>query len=106
MTLTLAYLSDSRREYVLVTGATGFIGAHVVDELLRRGLRVRGTARSEAKANEMLRARPQYAGKLDFALVEDLTVPGGFDDAVKGVDAIIHVASVCDLCFHIYKHYG
>ena len=42
----------------------------------------------------MLRARPEYAGKLDFAFVEDLTKPGGFDEAVKGVDAIIHTASV------------
>ena len=82
------------REYVLVTGATGYIGAHIVDELLRRGLRVRGTARSQHKAEEMLRARAQYAERLDFVLVKDLTEPGGFDDAAKGVDAIIHTASV------------
>ena len=84
---------------MLVTGATGFIGAHVIDELLSRGLRVRGTARSETKANEMLRSRPQYAGMLDFAYVQDLTVPSGFDEAVRGVDAIVHVANVSSLAY-------
>ncbi|GJE96227.1 NAD(P)-binding protein [Phanerochaete sordida] len=87
----------SKIEYVLVTGATGYIGAHIVDELLRRGLRVRGTARSKDKADEMLRARPQFADRLDFAFVKDLTEPGGFGDAVKGVDAIMHTASPVDL---------
>lgn len=82
------------RKLVLVTGATGFIGAHVVDELLRRGLRVRGTARSKAKAEEMLRTRPRFAGQLDFVFVGDLTTRGGFDKAAAGVDAIIHTASV------------
>lgn len=87
-----AYIVGSK--LVLVTGATGFIGAHVVDELLRRGLRVRGTARSKAKAEEMLRARPQFAAQLDFVFVGDLTTRGGFDKAAAGVDAIIHTASV------------
>lgn len=81
-------------ELVVVTGATGFIGAHVVDELLRRGLRVRAVARSKAKAEQMLRDRPQHRERLEFAFIEDLTDPDGFDDAVKGADAIVHCASV------------
>ncbi|KAH6640256.1 hypothetical protein F5144DRAFT_89068 [Chaetomium tenue] len=87
-------------QYVLVTGATGFIGAHVVDQLLSRGIKVRGTTRSLAKGDAMIKARPQYAGKLDFVQIDDFDkLKDGkeqssiFDEAVKGVDGIIHTAS-------------
>jgi nucleoside-diphosphate-sugar epimerase len=81
--------------YVLVTGATGFIGAHVVDVLLNRGLKVRGATRSMGKGKAMLEARPKYASQLDFVQIQDFEKTGVFDEAVKGVDAVIHVASVC-----------
>lgn len=38
---------------VLVTGATGFIGVHVVAQCLAAGLRVRATARTAAKATKL-----------------------------------------------------
>ena len=82
------------RSFVLVTGATGFIGAHIVDELLRRGIRVRGTTRSQYKADEMLRRRQDRINQLEFTITSDLAQPGIFDEAIKGVDAAIHTASV------------
>lgn len=88
-------LHDVDSDYVLVTGATGFIGAHVVDQLLSRGLRVRGATRSAAKGQAMIEARQQYRGKLDFVQIDDFEKLGVFTDAVKEVDAVIHVASVC-----------
>lgn len=82
-------------KYVLVTGATGFIGAHIVDELLSRGIRVRGATRSPAKGQQMLDARPHAKGCLDFVQIQDFTGSRfNFDEAVKGVDGVIHVASV------------
>jgi hypothetical protein len=42
----------------------------------------------------MIRARPQYADKLEFVQIQDFENPGGLTEAVKGVDAVIHVASV------------
>ena len=50
----------------------------------------------------MKAARPQYASKLDFVVVEDFTKSGVFDDALEGIDAVIHVASVCN--HPNYKH--
>ncbi len=79
---------------MLVTGATGFIGAHVVDHLLQRGLRVRGATRSKDKGNAMISARPGFAGRLDFVQVDDFGKGGEFGEAVAGVDGVIHVASV------------
>ncbi|KAF4437799.1 dihydroflavonol-4-reductase [Fusarium austroafricanum] len=85
--------SPTSVNYVLVTGATGFIGAHVVDELLSRGLRVRGTTRSLTKGKAMIDARPDFRDKLDFVQIADFENPGGFTDAVQDIDAVIHVAS-------------
>jgi nucleoside-diphosphate-sugar epimerase len=81
-------------KFVLVTGATGFIGAHIVDALLGHGLRVRGATRSLAKGEEMLKARLHYKEQLEFVKINDFENPGGLAEAVKGVDGIIHTASV------------
>jgi hypothetical protein len=53
-----------------------------------------------AKGDAMIKARPQYASKLDFVQIGDFDEidpekMGMFDEAVKGVDGIIHTASVC-----------
>jgi len=39
---------------VLVTGANGFIGSHVVSQLLEAGHKVIGSVRSEKKAAQLL----------------------------------------------------
>lgn len=81
-------------KFVLVTGATGFIGAHIVDALLARGLRVRGATRSLEKGDAMIKTRLQYREKLEFVQIDDFEHPGGLVEAVRGVDGVIHAASV------------
>jgi len=81
--------------HVLVTGATGFIGAHIVDQLLAKGIKVRGTTRTLAKGQRMNDARPQHSSLLEFVQINDFTGHTDFTEAVQGVDAVIHAASVC-----------
>jgi uncharacterized protein YbjT (DUF2867 family) len=83
---------------VLVTGANGFIAAHIVKEFLDRGYRVRGTVRDVSKSAFLTEeVFPVYAKRGDFELIAipDLGDPNAFDDAVRGnnVAAIVHVAS-------------
>jgi len=78
---------------VLITGGSGYIAAHVLNSFLSRGYKVRATVRSENSAESVRKTHAQYADKLSFAMVEDITTPGVFDEAVKGVDGVVHMAS-------------
>ncbi|OKL62335.1 hypothetical protein UA08_02287 [Talaromyces atroroseus] len=85
----------ANNEIVLVTGINGYIGAHVALSLLQAGYQVRGAVRSAAKG-ERLRQQPHfkgYADQLTFVEVTDISKPGAYDDAVKGVAVIVHLAS-------------
>ncbi|QYT06292.1 Epimerase domain-containing protein [Trichoderma simmonsii] len=80
-------------QIVLVTGASGFIAAHVVEAFLKKGYNVRGTVRSEKTAEEVRKTHSKYAEQLSFAIVPNISAANAFDEAVKGVDGIIHTAS-------------
>ena len=80
--------------HILVTGGTGFLGAHVVDLLLERGIAVVVTARSESKAKDLLQRRSRFKDLLEVVVTGDLGAVGAFDDLAKDVDVIIHCASV------------
>ena len=82
-------------EKVLVTGATGFIGLHCVQQLLEAGYAVRGTVRSLSREQEV-RDAMKKAGTSDehLELVEaDLMSDAGWPEAVAGCDFVMHVAS-------------
>ena len=82
---------------VLVTGAGGFVGKWTVIELLRAGFDVRGTVRSDGKAEKVRRAVARELGdamlrRLEFVKA-DLMNDRGWREAMIGVDAIAHVAA-------------
>lgn len=69
------------------------MAAHVLNSFLSRGYTVRTTVRSQATAEKVKETHKQYLDQLSFAIVPDVAAPGGHDEAVKGVDGVIHTAS-------------
>ncbi|KAF7562895.1 hypothetical protein G7046_g1238 [Stylonectria norvegica] len=64
-----------------------------MDNLLQKGIRVRAVVRSKAKAERLLSSRKKYSRQLTFYYIDDLTTQGVFDEAVDGIDGVIHIAS-------------
>lgn len=84
----------SRR--VLLTGANGFVGSHILEHFLTRSVSVLAVVRSAAKADRVKRDFPSYSSAdLDFAIIPDITAEGAFDATLQStkVDAVIHTAS-------------
>ena len=86
-----APISDTR---VCVTGASGFIAAHIVRDLLARGYRVRGTVRDPDRKADLtfLTALPGAAERLEL-VKGDLLDAKGWDAAVAGCEYVMHTAS-------------
>lgn len=84
-------------DLVLITGATGHLGFRVLRYALEAGYSVRAAVRSEVKgenvrSNKAITAKENQSG-LSFVTVPDILAPGAYDEAVKDVKYIIHVAS-------------
>jgi dihydroflavonol-4-reductase len=77
---------------VCVTGASGFIAAYIVRDLLAQGYRVRGTVRKSAEHYPFLINLPGAADNLELVEAE-LLQRRAYDRAVAGCDFVIHTAS-------------
>ena len=79
---------------ILVTGGTSYIGKHVIAQLIEKGYQVRTSIRDKSKSGEINSDLEKHLGKeIDLEFFEaDLLHDDGWNDAVKGCDAIIHVA--------------
>lgn len=77
---------------VFITGATGYIGTHLVGDVLKVGHRVRVAVRSQEKSQLIKELYPSAADKIEYAVVPDMSQPGAYQDALKGVSYVFHLA--------------
>jgi nucleoside-diphosphate-sugar epimerase len=88
--MTAANASASDRASVLVTGATGFLGRHLADELRRRGIAFAAMARSAEKARGYL----EQGIEVSWGDVRDAAACA---EAVRGRQVVVHLAAAADV---------
>jgi dTDP-L-rhamnose 4-epimerase len=92
--VTIGYRPRSLWDMILVTGGAGFVGSHVVDELVAAGCEVRVLDSFLPSAHAV---RPGNLNP-DAELVEgDVAYPDAVDRALEGVDAVCHQAAMVGL---------
>ncbi|MFN3144941.1 MAG: NAD-dependent 4,6-dehydratase LegB [Paracoccaceae bacterium] len=88
------------KQKVLVTGADGFIGSHLVEALVRDGHDVRALVyyNSFNSWGWLDRAAPDVAGRFEV-VAGDIRDPHSVDSAVAGCNAVLHLAALIAIPF-------
>ena len=89
---------------VLVTGADGFIGSHLTEELVKKGYQVRAFVYYNSFNNwGWLEILPSEIMSNVEVFLGDIRDPNGVQEAMKGVDAVFHLAALVGIPFSYYS---
>src|SRR5258707_1459583 len=77
---------------IFLTGASGFVGSHMLKRLLADGHSVRALVRDPKKASKIAQATPAQ-GRIEF-FPGDVVEGTGLDAAMQGCDAVIHLVGI------------
>ena len=81
---------DLKKKHCLVTGGAGFIGSHLVDELIRNGCNVRVL---DNLANGKLENMSNHLDQENFQFFSgSITDPLDVERAMEGIDIVFHLA--------------
>lgn len=94
---------DSKHK-VLVTGAGGFIGSHLTEELIRRGHQVRAFVHYNSRGSwGWLDSLPQdIRGEIEV-FAGDVRDPHGVRDAVSGREIVFHLAALIGIPYSYHS---
>jgi nucleoside-diphosphate-sugar epimerase len=95
---------DLAGKKILVTGADGFIGSHLVEALVRDGHEVRAFVyyNSFNSWGWLDRCAPDVAGRFDV-VAGDIRDPHGVREAMRGVDVVLHLAALIAIPFSYHS---
>lgn len=88
------------RKNVLVTGGAGFIGSHLVDELIKRGHQVKAIDNLEPQVHSQL---PSYLNSAADFIPGDIRDDNIIKKALKNVSIVIHLAAMVGVGQSMYR---
>lgn len=89
---------------ILVTGADGFIGSHLVEELVIKGYQLRAlVCYNSFNYWGWLDTMPEEIMENVEVLQGDIRDPNGMEEALKGCDAVFHLAALIAIPFSYYS---
>jgi len=97
-------MMSSKREKILVTGADGFIGSHLVEGLVKKGHNVRAFVfyNSFNSWGWLDQSEPEIKSKIDV-FAGDIRDPHGVKEAMKGCDVVFHLAALIGIPYSYHS---